>query len=112
MSKLAHSNQETMDEIEHNARDAEERGEPTEPRQQQEDSMQITVNGTRHDIPRGPVDYLQIASLAGRPDDQYLTVTYHWSGLSDVTRQGTLMPGKSVEGDDGMIFNAVRTGNA
>lgn len=74
--------------------------------------MQITVNGERHDIPRGPVDYLQIASLAGHPDSQYLSITYHGKRQGDTERSGILMPGKSIEGDDGLIFNAVHTGNA
>lgn len=74
--------------------------------------MQIIVNGERHDIPRGDVDYQTIATLAGKPDDQYLSVTYRWRGEGDIARSGILCSGESIAGADGMVFNAVNTGNA
>ncbi len=74
--------------------------------------MHIIVNGKHHDIPRGQIDYATIAALAGYPDDQYLSVTYHGKRHGDTGRSGILIPGKSIDGDDGMVFNAVNTGNA
>jgi len=78
----------------------------------QEIEMQITVNGDRHDIPRGDVDYATICRLAGHPDAKALSITYQGPRNGDSQRSGILMPGKSVAGEDGMIFNAYNTGNA
>ena len=48
--------------------------------------MQITVNGTRIDVPRGDVTYEAVANMAGHPDSKSLSVTYHWRGEGDLTR--------------------------
>lgn len=74
--------------------------------------MQITVNGTRMDVPRGDVTYEDVARWAGHPDSKYLSVTYYWHGPGDHQRQGILAAGEKVSGDDGMVFNAHHTGNA
>lgn len=74
--------------------------------------MVLTVNGDCRDLPRGKISYEDIARLAGRPDDKFLSVTYHGRRRGDGQRSGILHHGESVDGDDGMIFNAIRTGNA
>ena len=74
--------------------------------------MIITVNGDRCDLPRGRICYSDIARLAGKPDDKYLTVTYRGKRQGDRERSGILAYGESIDGDDGLIFNAMRTGNA
>lgn len=76
--------------------------------------MQITINGKKHDVSvgGGHVDYELIASLAGHPDSRELYVTYRGPRPDDVQRSGTLAPGGSITGVDGMIFNAAHTGGA
>lgn len=75
--------------------------------------MHITVNGTRHDVSQGEIiSYETIAAMAGKPDDKFLTVTYRAPPVGDVQRSGILMPGAIMAVADGMIFNAIRTGNA
>lgn len=75
--------------------------------------MRISVNGTWHTVAPGRVTYDQIAALAGRPQAVGLTIAYDWRKPdSDVTRAGTVRPGKPVVGETGMHFTAVYTGNA
>jgi len=74
--------------------------------------MIITVNGDRCELPRGRISYSEIARLAGKPDDEYLSITYHGRRHIDRQRSGILSYGQSIDGDDGLIFNAMRTGNA
>lgn len=69
----------------------------------------IIVNG-RASVVGGSVTFDEIVKLAGeRPS---ASVTYYWKGAKDITRSGILMPGKSVNTEEGMVFNAIVTGNA
>lgn len=61
---------------------------------------------------RETICYSDIARLAGKPDDEFLTVTYHAPRRGDRQRSGILAYGESIDGDDGLVFNAMRTGNA
>ena len=71
--------------------------------------MNITVNGKRHDIPRAPVSYAAIASLAGYPDSNELYVK--WS--DDSGKTGTLSPDQQIDHpSDSLAFRASHTGGA
>lgn len=74
--------------------------------------MKINVNGIDHSVAHSDVTYEDIAELAGRPGAKELTVTYFWRGPGDITRSGTIIPGKRIVGKDGMQFTAVHTGDA
>ena len=74
--------------------------------------MMITVNGERHDIPRGNVDYATICRLAGHPDHPALSVTYQGPRTGDSERSGILAPGETVRDAEGMRFSAYDTSGA
>lgn len=75
--------------------------------------MQIIVNGRSVNVaPEDKITHAAIAGLAGHPGDKSLTVTYRWRGEGDMERSGILANGESVVLADGMVFNAINTGNA
>lgn len=74
--------------------------------------MQITVNGSPFDVQVEHLSYEDIALLAGKPEAKFLTVVYRNTPKGDMHRSGTLIPGRSIDAEDGMIFDAVFTGNA
>jgi hypothetical protein len=77
--------------------------------------MKITVNGTLHHYGKERADYYDIVRLArkGREPTMGWTVTYFWQGDGDSERNGSLCPSKNpIKVMDGMIFDAVITGNA
>jgi hypothetical protein len=73
--------------------------------------VQITVNGLPFTVrsPEHMVTYEQIALLAGKPDDKSLTITYEIFPPWRAKRSGTLRPGRSIDVEDGMTFDAVPT---
>jgi hypothetical protein len=76
--------------------------------------VKIVVNGLPFTIrpPEHMISYEQIALMAGKPEDNSLTITYEIFPPWRAKRSGTLRPGRSVDVEDGMIFNAIDTGLA
>lgn len=76
--------------------------------------VKIVVNGLPFTVrsPEHMVSYEQIALLAGKPDDKSLTITYEIFPPWRAKRTGTLRPGRSIDAEDGMTFDVVRTDGA
>lgn len=76
--------------------------------------VKIVVNGLPFNIspPEHMVSYEQIALLAGKLDDNSLTITYEIFPPWRAKRSGTLRPGRSIDVEDGMTFDVVPTGDA
>jgi hypothetical protein len=76
----------------------------------------VIVNGLEWTTPAETLGYDDIVMVAWDKlpaAPPLMTVTYHWSGPGDAERSGTLYPGKPpIKVENGMIFNAVSTGNA
>lgn len=76
----------------------------------------IKVNGTEWDYTADEIAYDDVVRVAwdNLPHaPPLMSVTYYWRGTGDLSREGTLYPSKPpIKVEDGMIFNAVRTGNA
>lgn len=72
---------------------------------------QIIVNGLEFDCKVEHASYEDIVLLAGMPEAKNLTMTYRCDH-GDICRSGTLVPGRSIDVEDGMVFDAVYTGNA
>ena len=82
---------------------------------EREKAVRITVNGLPFTVRAHDhlISYEQIALLAGRPDDKSLTVTYELiRECRPPERSGMLRPGRSIDVEDGMTFDAVRAENA
>jgi hypothetical protein len=73
-------------------------------------SMKIEINGNEHIIEDPLLSYEDILRLAEQP--MGATVVYCGPRRGDAQRTGTLCRGKTVTCEDGMIFDAIRTGNA
>jgi hypothetical protein len=72
--------------------------------------MQINVNGRIVTANKPRYSYEEIVAIAGKAGNP--TTVYYWQGPGDITRQGTLYTGKSINVEDGMQFTCVHTGNA
>ena len=76
----------------------------------------IIVNGTEWDTPASELSYDDIVRVAWDTlphAPPLMTVTYDWRGAGDISRSGTLYPGKPpIKIESGMIFTAVSTNNA
>jgi len=72
--------------------------------------MKINVNGKEHLIEDATMSYEHILRLAEQP--MGATVMYCGPRREDTQRTGTLCRGETVTCEDGMIFDAIRTGNA
>jgi hypothetical protein len=80
---------------------------------------QVIVNGIEWCTPAKEVDYDDIVMVAWdklpHAPPLLMTVVYSWHGPGWVTmhRNGTLYPGQPpIKVEEGMIFDAVYTGNA
>lgn len=74
--------------------------------------MQIIVNGSAFDVQEAFLTYDDITLLAGKPGDQSLTITYTTPPVDNRGLSGTLRPGRSIEAEHNMVFDAVNTGAA
>jgi hypothetical protein len=74
--------------------------------------MKIIINGTIHDLDVTNLTYDNLISLAGFEDGRIVSITYKSKKVNDTQRTGILLPGCSVEVEDGMVFNAFDTGSA
>ena len=72
--------------------------------------MKITINGDEQDFDGETISHEKICELANRP--VHASVTYSGPRHGDSRREGLTYAGKSVQVEDGMIFNCVVTGNA
>lgn len=73
---------------------------------------EIVVNGkSSHVEPEaGFLSYDDVALLACAPGDQDLTITYTRPPVNNHAVSGTLRPGHSIDIEEKMVFDAVRTG--
>lgn len=74
--------------------------------------MEIMVNGSKFEIVQEHLSYEDIALLAGKPEAKDLTVVYTRPPKDNRGVSGTLIPGRSIDVEDKMTFDAVRTGAA
>lgn len=66
--------------------------------------MKVTVNGTDFELYVDFLRYQDIVILSGwPPDEDGLAITYEAG-----KRRGTVQPGRSIDIEDGMVFDAVR----
>jgi hypothetical protein len=76
----------------------------------------INVNGVDWDYSSDEIAYEDVVRAAWDKlphEPPLMTVTYYWRGPGDSERHGTLYPGKPpIKVENGMVFNAVNTGNA
>lgn len=73
----------------------------------------IHINGQSFSIEGvETLSYEQVLHLLGHRKDRILTVVYHWRGEGDISRDGSLSPGKSVKVAEGMRFTVADTSNA
>jgi len=80
--------------------------------------MKIIINGTETDYDEPTISYDDIAAFVAieerwQPPLPLLSVTYHWRGEGDASREGILSPNsKPIAPADGMKFSAYHTGAA
>lgn len=74
--------------------------------------MEIMVNGSKFDVRVEYLSYEDVALLAGHPGDTGLTVVYTRPPRTDYAVSGTLVPGRSIDIEERMVFDAVQTGAA
>jgi hypothetical protein len=75
--------------------------------------MRIVVNADEFDVKTEFISYEDVALLAGRPPgDASLTVVYTTPPVEGRGRSGTLIPGRSIDIEPGMTFDAVNTSDA
>lgn len=72
--------------------------------------MHIFINGKGHRIEAEEITYEEIARLAEEGNQP--SVIYKIRKGKDVYRTGCVMPGKVLKIEDGMMINAIETGNA
>jgi hypothetical protein len=72
--------------------------------------MKITVNGQTYNTSASTIDYGTVLAYANEP--QGASVTYSAPRKGDVQRAGILSAlSQPIALEDGMVFNAIRTGN-
>jgi hypothetical protein len=74
--------------------------------------MKIIINGTQQDLDTTHFTYEDLIALAGFEEGRTISITYRSKRMGDTQRSGMLIPGRSVELEDGMVFNAYDTGMA
>lgn len=74
--------------------------------------MKITINGAVFDVVSPSATYEQIIDLAGEKPCASVVYASGMARRGDHRRVGILMPGNSVELEEGMTFTAIMTGNA
>lgn len=77
--------------------------------------MKIIVNGQAKEIEPEPVSYeraLELAEVTPAQAKAFHSVTFRARIDANTFRQGMLMPGRSIEPLEGMVFNAYVTGAA
>ena len=73
--------------------------------------MKITVNGQQHEVSASMIDYGTVLAYANEPAGA--SVTYRGPQSGDSHRSGILhAQSQPIALQDGMVFNAIRTGNA
>ena len=76
--------------------------------------MKINVNGAEKVIGEVPeLLYWDLIILAGfKAGREGLTITYFGPKHGDMHREGTVLPGKPVRPEEGMVFNVADTSSA
>lgn len=69
--------------------------------------MKIIVNGVEKETNRFSLGYFGVKSLANKHNSLIYTITF-----SGKNREGTLVAGRFVELEEGMVFNVMNTGGA
>jgi len=73
----------------------------------QDKEVNIIVNGRPKKVPNAPIFYEQVVALAFNPPPPDATVVW-----SHGNRGGSLLPGKSVQVENGMKFDVTPTGQS
>jgi Multiubiquitin len=77
-------------------------------------SVEIIVNGTAKEWPKGKITYAQVVTLDVPDYAQHPEITYSvkYTRGPHEKREGVLAPGDSVEVTEGMIFSVSPTGQS
>lgn len=72
----------------------------------------VVLNGEQFDFDSETVSYADVLKAAKYDPERVLSITYRAQLGRDSKREGVLGPGRSVKVVNGMVFNAIATGNA
>lgn len=77
-------------------------------------TVEIIVNGTPHEWPKGKITYAQVVTLdvPDYPNHPEITYSVKYTKGHSGKPEGVLVPGASVEVIDGMSFTVTPTGQS